>query len=130
MANSSPPTIAVFTDDALVSRLCGALEALGYRTVSAPPAEVTDETALRAFIARQQLDAVVYDAHSKAVSPSTFQQLYEMGVVHDYDVVVAAIYDNPDLESDDDVAPAQPIGRRMTVADVVRAVSRAVGPAA
>ena len=130
VANSSPPTIAVFTDDVLVSRLRDALEALGYRTVSAPPAEVTDATALRAFIAGQQLDAVVYDAHSKAVSPSTFQQLYELGVAHDYDVVVAAIYDNPDLEDDDDGSSSQPIGRRTTVEDVVRAVSRAVGPAA
>jgi len=126
---ANPPTIAVFTDDALLSRLRDALEALGYRTVSAPPADVTDTSALREFITGQRLDAVVYDAHAKVVSQSTFQQLYELGVAHDYDVVVAAIYDTPNGETGDDGTACLPIGRRMTVEDVVHAVRRAVGPA-
>ncbi len=126
---ASPPTIAVFTDDALVSRVRDALEALGYRTASALPAAVADEAALRAFITRQQLDAVIYDAHARTASVCRFQRLYELGIEHDFDVVVAAIYDNPERQGDDS-ASSQPIGRRMSVEDVVRAASRLVGPAA
>ncbi len=50
--------------------------------------------------------------------------------MHDFEVVVAAMYDNPERQTSDERASSQPPGRRMTVEDVVRAVSRAVGPVA
>ncbi len=71
----TPPTIALTTDEMLGLRLRSALEVRGYHTLSAQPAEVADETTLRAFITRQELDAVVYDAHASAASLPAFQQL-------------------------------------------------------
>ena len=118
-----PPLIAVIADAAVAARLGAALRAAGYRATPLPRAAALGPAALGAWLARRRPAALVLDA--RALRLSDAPHIPAAAAAHGVEVVVAAIYG----EAEGDAAAALPVGRRLGVADVVRGVQRAIGPA-
>jgi len=114
------PLVSFVTAPGVAARLGEALRAAGYRARSLPSPTLTSAPALEAWLVGHRPAALVLDA--RAVRLSEAPHVYDLTAARGVELVVGALYDR------DEPVPDAPIGRRVGVADVVRAVQRALGP--
>ena len=121
------PLVALITAGAVAARLVTALRAAGYRARSVPRRTAADPPALDAWLAAQRPAALVLDA--RVVRLSAAPHVYDLAAARGVELVVASIYAGDD-EGDVRGASALRVGRRVSVADVVRGVQRTIGSVA
>ena len=121
------PLVALVTTDALAPRVAAALGAAGYRARRLPAHTVARAPMLAAWLAAQRPAALVLDA--RVVRLSAAPHVYDLAAARGVELVVASIYAGDD-EGDVRGASALRVGRRVSVADVVRGVQRTIGSVA
>jgi hypothetical protein len=116
------PLVSFVTAGGLAPRLADALRAVGYRARPLPAPATARPAALEDWLAAHRPAALVLDA--RAVRLSAAPHLVDSAAARGVEVVVGSIYDEGNASG----AAARPVGRCVGLADIVRAVQRALGP--
>jgi len=119
---TTAPLVSFVTAGGLAPRLADALRAAGYRVRPLPAPATARPAALEDWLAAHRPAALVLDA--RAVRLSAAPHLVDSAAARGVEVVVGSIYDEGNASG----AAARPVGRCVGLADIVRAVQRALGP--